>query len=179
MKNISEKRDEKIVEIVRKKDKEIYREIINRYEDKLLRYVGYMIVGDVEAAEVVQETFIKAYININSFNTRKKFSSWIYRIAHNEAMNRIKRYKKTMSLEGVDFDSGVDLENDFIVKELRSDAHKCLRQMPVIYSEPLTLYFLEDKTYEEIGDILRIPVGTVGARISRGKEVMKRICQRK
>jgi RNA polymerase sigma-70 factor (ECF subfamily) len=179
MKDISEKTDEEIIEIVRKKDKEVYREIIKRYEDKLTRYVGYLVSDEAEAADVVQETFIKAYIYINSFNTRKKFSSWIYRIAHNGAMNELKKNKKKVPMEGVELDSGTDLEKEFIVKELKEDAHNCLKKMQVIYSEPLTLYFLEDKTYEEISDILRIPTGTVGARISRGKAVMKKICQRK
>ena len=56
---------------------------------------------------------------------------------------------------------------------------KCLEEIPLLYREPLSLYFLEDKTYGEISDILRIPIGTVGTRINRAKIIMKQKCQRK
>ncbi|MDD5681358.1 MAG: sigma factor-like helix-turn-helix DNA-binding protein, partial [Candidatus Omnitrophica bacterium] len=56
--------------------------------------------------------------------------------------------------------------------------HKCLNKMSIIYKEPLSLYYLEEKSYEEISDILRIPIGTVGTRINRAKGLMKKICQK-
>ncbi len=64
-------------------------------------------------------------------------------------------------------------------KEIIEKAKNCLSQMPIIYSEPLALYYLEDKSYEEISDILRIPMGTVATRINRSKVIMKNICQKK
>jgi len=179
MKNISKMSDEKLTTLVREKDKELYSEIIRRYEKKLLGYANYLIFDDNDAADVVQNTFIKAYINLNSFKIGKKFSSWIYRIAHNEAMNMLSKHKKRVQIDqNMDFDSGVDLEDEVIKKELKQSTHNCLKQLPVIYSEPLSLYFLEEKSYEEISDILRIPVGTVGTRINRAKSIMKKICQK-
>ena len=171
--------DEEIVWQVQKGDKEIYARIVKRYQDKLIRYATYL-VGDFHlASDVVQETFIKAYVNLNGFNVKKKFSSWIYRIAHNEAMNVLKKDKKQFSLgEYVEIDSNIDLEENLIKKELKTQTQRCLKQMSVIYREPLSLYFLEDKTYEEISDILRIPMGTVGTRINRAKVIMKKICQK-
>ena len=95
-------------------------------------------------------------------------------------MNLVKKQKKQVSLyEEKDFDSGVDIEDDFIKKELENHTHNCLDKMPVIYKEPLSLYYLEEKSYEEISDILRIPIGTVGTRINRSKALMKKICQTK
>jgi RNA polymerase sigma-70 factor (ECF subfamily) len=179
MKDISKLSDEKIVELVRKKDKELYVYIIKRYEDKLMRYSNYLIGDEHNAADIVQESFIKAYTNLNSFDTKKKFSSWIYRIVHNEAMNLINKQKKRISLdESHDLDSGVDIEDDLIKKELKNHTRNCLSQMPIIYNEPLSLYYLEEKSYEEISDILRIPIGTVGTRVNRAKILMKKICQK-
>ncbi len=176
IKNIT---DEQVVEIVRTQNKETYSEIINRYQEKLVRYAYYLTQDNDKAADVVQDTFIKAYINLNGFNVKKKFSSWIYRIAHNEAMNVLNKDKKQLPLnENIDFDSSVNLEDDFVRKELQIQAQNCLKQMPVLYREPLTLYFLEEKSYEEISDILRIPIGTVGTRINRAKVLMKKICQK-
>jgi RNA polymerase sigma-70 factor (ECF subfamily) len=179
MKNISKLKDEKIVLLAREKDKELYSEIIRRYERKLLGYANYLVFDENDAADVVQNAFIKAYINLNSFKIKNKFSSWIYRITHNEAMNILNKHKKHVQLnQNIDFDSGVNLEDDVIKEELKLHAQNCLKQMSIIYSEPLSLYFLERKSYEEISDILRIPVGTVGTRISRAKSIMKRICQK-
>ena len=179
MNEISQLSDEKIVEIVRTKNKEEYAEIIKRYQAKLMRYAGYIMGDENKGADVVQEGFIKAYINLNGFNTKKKFSSWIYRIVHNEAMNMLSKDKKQQPIDDhSEFDSGINLEDEFIKKELVSHAHHCLGQMPVIYKEPLSLFYLEEKSYEEISDILRIPIGTVGTRVNRAKGMMKKICQK-
>lgn len=179
MKNITSEPDEKIVKLARTINKELYSEIIRRYQDKLFRYASYLVGDDSDAADIVQNAFIKAYINLNGFDVHKKFSSWIYRIVHNEAMNKISQSRKQVSMNAVaDFDSGINLEDDLVRKELKHHAHYCLNRIPVIYSEPLSLYFFEDKSYEEISDILRIPTGTVGTRINRGKIIMKKICKR-
>ncbi len=178
MKNSKELKDEQIVEIVRTKDKELYVEIVLRYQAKLLRYARYLVQDKIKAAEAVQEAFIKAFINLNSFNPKMKFSSWIYRIVHNEVINVIKKNKRERPLlDNTDFDSGKDLEIDFTEKEIQERVSRCIDQMPAIYSEPLSLFYLEDKSYEEISDILRMPVGTVGTRINRAKVLMKKICQ--
>jgi len=179
MGDISKLSDEEIADIVRTKDKDVYAEIIRRYQEKLMRYANYILGDEHKGADVVQESFIKAYVNLNGFDTKKKFSSWIYRIVHNEAMNLISKQKKQKPIdEQVEFDSGINLEDEFIKKELVGHAHHCLEQMPIMYKEPLSLYFLEEKSYEEISDILRIPMGTVATRINRAKGVMKTICQK-
>ena len=179
MKHLDELSDEKLVQKIRSEDKEFFREIIKRYEAKLLRYASYLIGDDDKAADVVQGAFIKAYTNLNGFNVNKKFSSWMYRITHNEAINVVNKHKKTVYLDkSIDLDSGIDLEDDLIKKELMRHAHYCLDKMPLKYSEPLTLYFLESRSYEDISDILRIPTGTVAVRISRAKAIMKKICEK-
>ena len=177
MKDTSKLKDEKVVDIVRTKDKEVYSEIIKRYQRRLMRYASYLMSNEHDAADVVQQSFVKAYININSFNTKKSFSSWIYRIVHNEAMNMIKKEKKKVQIdEGIKFDSGIYIEEDYMKKELKRHTKECLDKMPVKYSEPLTLFYLEERSYEEISDILRMPVGTVGTRINRAKAMMQKIC---
>src|SRR4030066_1257110 len=133
MKNISKLSDEKVVLLIREKDKELYSEIIRRYEKKLLGYANYLIFDEADAADVVQNTFIKAYINLNGFKIGNKFSSWIYRIAHNEAMNVLNKHKKLVQIDqNMDFDSGVNLEDEVIKKELKQRTQNCLKQRPVI-----------------------------------------------
>lgn len=180
MPELSNLSDEAIVEIVRNKDKNLYAEIIRRYEKKLLRYALYLINDEHLSADAVQEGLIKAYVNLHSFNAKMKFSSWLYRIVHNQAINLIHKNKQHFSVEeNLEIDSGIDLEDDLIKKELKIHLHNCINQMSIIYKEPLTLYFLEEKSYEEISDILRLPIGTVGTRINRAKHLVKKLCQKK
>jgi len=179
MKQIADLSDEQLVDFVRSKDKELYAEIIKRYQAKLMRYASYLTNDDSVATDVVQEALIKAYVNLNGFDIKKKFSSWIYRIVHNEAMNSLAKRRNQRPIDDqFDIDSGINLEDQLIKEELRTHAHTCLSEMPILYKEPISLYFLEEKSYEEISDILRIPIGTVGTRINRAKGIMKKLCQK-
>jgi len=180
MQKIKNFSDEQLAVFIRTQDKESFSEIVDRYEEKLIRYATYLIKDKDKAMDVVQESFIKAYINLNGFNKNKKFSSWIYRIVHNESMNAIKKFRREEPM-GEDFDikDKTDLEEEFDKKEIIQMAKTCLSQMNVKYSESLELFYLEEKSYEEISDILRLPMGTVATRINRGKLLMKKICQTK
>ena len=179
MQNYTDLTDEMIVSEIQTGNSDLFSVIIDRYENKLLRYVNNILMDKDKAIDTVQETFIKTYINLNGFNTTKKFSSWIYRIAHNESLNLIKKYnKEVMMPEDIDFKSTEDIEEEFIQKEIVEKVNKCLQNIPLIYSEPLILFFIEEKSYEEISDILQIPMGTVATRINRAKIIMKKICQK-
>ena len=83
------KTDEEIVKITREGEPKAYTELVKRYQDKLLRYTGSIIKNNEMAEDIVQNTFIKAYENLQGFSIEKNFSSWIYRIAHNETVNKI------------------------------------------------------------------------------------------
>jgi RNA polymerase sigma-70 factor (ECF subfamily) len=172
--------DEEIAEKVQSGDRELYAAIIGRYQGKLLRYAGILIRDEDKAVDAVQESFIKAFINLRSFDPKKKFSSWIYRIVHNEVLNAVKKYQKEVPFpDGFDRASGEDIEKEFERREAAGMVEKCLGEMPLIYSEPLALYYIDEKSYEEISDILRLPMGTVATRLSRAKVLMKNLCQKK
>jgi len=178
MEDLKKLTDEQVVDYVRTKDQESYLEIVLRYQDKLMRYANSLTRDEQKSADIVQNSFIKAFVNLNSFNTKMKFSSWIYRIVHNEAMNEFVKHKNEIPmLEDMDFASSEDVAADFDKKETQERVRKCLSEIPLLYSEPLSLFFLEEKSYEEISDILRLPIGTVGTRINRAKILMKKICQ--
>ncbi len=172
--------DEDLVDLVRRGKKDLYAEIIRRYKERLLRYARYLLLDKNQAADVVQESFIKVYINLRGFNTKQKFSSWIYRIVHNEAVNLLKKEKKWVKIDDkCDFKIQENMQDDFIKKELEENLQECLENMPIIYKEPLVLYYLEEKSYVQISDILRLPEKTVATRLRRAKSLLKNICQRK
>jgi len=171
--------DEEIVKKVIAGDKLAYENIIERYQAKLVRYVSYLLKDNTEAEDVVQDTFIKAYMNLNSLNLSKKFSSWIYRIAHNESVNKLIKRKWISNFDFELFSTDLSVEEHFEKEEIKNWIALCLDKVDIKYKEPLVLYYLEDKSYDEISTILRIPVGTVGTRINRGKKLLKTICQTK
>ena len=179
MQNVKNLSDEQLVVFIRTKEKEAFSEVVDRYEGKLLRYATYLINDKDRAADVVQESFIKTFVNLNGFNEKKKFSSWIYRIVHNESLNIIKKYKKEIPMiEDFDVKGDTDLEKELDEKLVKQMVRDCLNKMDIKYAESLELFYLEEKSYEEISDILRLPMGTVAVRINRAKALMKNICQK-
>lgn len=154
--------------------------IIERYEAKLKRYIARLGVRNHDdQLDVLQEIFIKAYKNLNSFDTSLSFSSWIYRIAHNEAISWYR--KQNVRPEGhliIDGDEVLNLlstrdegpEVTFDQTINASELAKALEELEVKYREVLILRYFEQKEYEEISDILKIPVGTVGTLIFRAKK---------
>lgn len=179
MQDLKKLTDEEIVKLVILKDKNLYSELVNRYENKLLRYVKYITNNNHKTEDIVQETFIKAFVNLKGFNKKLRFSSWIYRITHNQAINALEKHKKEVKIdENFIIDEKENLELELDKKIISEKIKKCLNRIPLMYREPVSLFFLEEKSYEEISDILRIPMGTVGTRISRAKLLMKNICKK-
>jgi RNA polymerase sigma-70 factor (ECF subfamily) len=172
--------DSELVILVREKDLERYAEIIERYQGKLFAYLYRLIGNKEEAEDLLQDVFIKAYKNLHSFDAERKFSSWIYRIAHNEAVNHIKRkyLKKFISLEDISStkdkleasssEGGAD--DLWERKEAIKEVGDAVNRLPLKYRQVLLLRYFSDKAYEEIGEILEKPVNTVGTLINRAKK---------
>jgi len=153
--------------------------LIKRYEEKLLRYVIRISKFNREDAEdVLQEVFIKTYYNLNGFDKELQFSSWIYRIAHNETVSAIRKkvIRPSISLEVEDlvkFGDSFDMTKDIDKTLDREIIDKALSKLDEKYREVLVLRFLDEKDYIEIADILKKPVSTVGNLILRGKKLFK------
>lgn len=171
--------DEEVARRVQSGQIESFGRLVKRYEDKMLRYAKKFLFNYHETEDLVQEVFIKAYVNIRSFDASRKFSSWLYRIAHNEFINAIKKKGKepvpffdldTLLPHLVSRDNADDKADR---REIREMLEKCLGKLSPKYREPLILYYLEGLNYREIADILRAPVSTVGIRLKRGREKMK------
>lgn len=158
--------------------------LVERYEPKLLRYARKFLFGYEDSADLVQEVFIKAFINIQSYDPGRTFSPWIYRIAHNEFINAIKRRgREPISI----FDSDTILpqiigkqtaDEELNRTDTKEIINKCLENIKPKYREPLVLYYFEELDYKEISEIMHIPVSTVGIRLKRGKTMLKDICNK-
>jgi RNA polymerase sigma-70 factor (ECF subfamily) len=173
--------DEEIAQRVQKGDIDVFGVLVQRFEEKMTRYARKFLFAGDEIKDLVQEVFIKAYVNIQSFDASRKFSSWLYRIAHNEFINAGKK-KSRLPVFAFDLDAlfphlaaRETADGDLERRELKEALDKSLDKLDVKYREPLALYYLEDMDYREIADILQIPVSTVGVRLTRGKAMLKKI----
>ncbi len=175
--NLNHLSDEQIVEIVLKQDKETYVELIKRYQIKLSHYLRKFISDLDDIEDVLQLVFIKAYRNLYNFKLNKKFSSWIYRIAHNEAISYLRKYGESrIPLDEVEYkliDKTVDMDIDIDRSILKKKVEAALVKLKFKYREPLILYYFEQKSYQEISDILRLPTSTVGTLLLRAKKLLK------
>jgi RNA polymerase sigma-70 factor (ECF subfamily) len=181
---IDERSDEEVAHAVQGGDQEAFGILMDRYIPKLTRY-GARFLADHDAIEdVVQEVFLKAYRAIQSFDVSRRFSPWIYRIAHNAFANVLREKAGVRLFSLFDFDTILPhplaretADGPSERRETRELLDGALGQIPPKYREPLVLYYYDEMSYTEIADILKVPVATVGVRLSRGKALMKKALQ--
>jgi len=172
-------------------NKENFCYLIKRYELKIFRYIRRLTnVSQEESEDILQDIFIKLYRNLNGFNQNLKFSSWIYRIAHNEIINHYHKNKSRSNMFSLNLDNNDiynldefisdadDIYNHLISHENADKIREVLSKLPKKYSEILILRYLEEKKYDEISDILCKPLGTVATLINRAKSKFKKIAKR-
>ncbi len=176
--------DSEVVQMTLKEPNQ-YGLLVERYEAKLKRYITRLGVRNPDdQLDVLQEIFIKAYRNLNSFDTSLSFSSWIYRIAHNEAISWYR--KRNVRPEGhlvgdseelFEFlgskEDGAEISFDRTINA--AEVARAMEELDEKYREPIILRFFEHKEYDEISDILQIPIGSVGTLIHRGKKQLANV----
>jgi len=174
------KTDEEIVKLVSLGNSELYGVVMERYQEAMFRYVRRVINQvDEEVEDLVQEVFIKGYENIQSFDGTKKFSSWLYRIAHNLCIDYFRKKRPTTSL--IDdaeelLESGEKLVEEMAIeKERKESLMRAVEKLELKYKEVVLLYYFEEKSYDEISDILRINTSNVGVLLLRAREKLKKI----
>jgi len=181
MDNILEKNDAELVALSLK-NREIYGFLIQRYQDKLRRYI-LRIAGGVQndADDILQDVFIKVYKNLNDYDPKLKFSSWIYRITHNETISflrKINRKPTTYNFE-IDAVKVKTIEEDLTLDQKLDNAKvkenllKIINNLDKKHQEVVMLRYVEDKDYQEISDILKKPQGTVATLLRQAKFQLK------
>ena len=192
MRNLDcEKKSDKELVKLTLENTDYYECIISRYEAKLMHYIRRITNVDKETAEdILQEVFLKIYKNLHDFDDTFKFSSWAYRITHNEAISHFRKQKarpELVDLAGSDdsdidilstFPADINLRDDYVKKELANKVREVIAVLPEKYRNALILRYMEDKSYEEIADIMEKPAGTVATLINRAKAEFKKIAEK-
>lgn len=184
--HISNEQKDEALAVLATQDQRAFAMLVDRYQSKLLRFIKTITnVRHEEAEDILQESFIKAYRNLNGFDANQSFSSWIYRIVRNETIStyRKKSVRPEGHLEQSDeetldrFAHRLNIAAELERSEEAAQIRKALDELDEKYRDVLILQYLEEKDYKEISDILHLPMGTVATRINRAKQKFKEVAK--
>jgi RNA polymerase sigma-70 factor, ECF subfamily len=181
--------DHALMELIKDGDKDAFRQIVQRYRDPVTNYV-YRIINDYDTAvDISQEVFLRIFRKASSYEPLAAFSTWIFRIATNLAINEIRRKRKGLTISIFsrlqDYEDGnyemqfadpsaVSPMEEISQQQIRLKIRESLNSLPLKYRVPLLLRELEGYSYEEIAQIVEIPEGTVKSRINRGRSILQK-----
>ena len=174
--------DRKLINQVVRGNQQAFKTLI-RQNERLVAHMVYRIVdNDEDRQEICQDVFLKVYQNLKSFNFQSKFSTWIATIAYRQSINYLKKKKKVF-VNDFDVEHPQQLESGFIdnqtpeslfsQKDTKSLVHGLIEKLPVQYRTVLTLFHLEEMSYQEIVEITGMPEGTVKNYLFRARKLLK------
>jgi len=176
----------RLARLALKGDQQAFAELVSLYQDKLYHMAYRMLNNRQEAEDVVQDTFLRVYKNLDRYDDTMKFSTWIYRIATNLSIDRLRQRKLSYSLDAESTDhEGLDgysmipsddrtPESETLLSELQETIRQAIDTLPPKYKTVMVLRYLQDMSLQEIGDVLDMPVTTVKTRVHRGREFMRK-----
>lgn len=176
----------KRIKQVLKGDQNAFADIVSLYQHKLYQVCYRMLSNKQEAEDIAQEAFVRAYMNLHTFDQKRKFSTWLYRIATNLCIDRIRKKKPDYYLdaevagtEGLDLYSQIATEDQLpeetlVQMELQERIQYEIGRLPDKYRSVIVLKYIEELPLQEISDILDMPLGTVKTRIHRGREALRK-----
>ena len=173
--------DQHDINLVLNGDANAFAVLVNRYKDMVYTLTLRMLKNKEEAEEVAQDTFIKIYKSLNKFKGDSKFSTWIYKIAYNTSLDRLKTNKKYLNNIAINeftehqikiLDNALDtLEN----KEREQAIQRCINLLPSDDSFLLTLYYFEEQSLEEIAKTMSLTPNNVKVKLFRSRKKLAKI----
>jgi RNA polymerase sigma-70 factor (ECF subfamily) len=168
-------------------DRAAFNEIVLRYKGKVYNYISRMIHNALDAEDLTQETFVRAYLSIRSFQSRASLNTWLFRIATNLCIDYSRKQKthvQTASLSHEDEEDGAETQREIpdqafdpqrllLNKELGHCLETALRELPDKLRTAVLLYDIEGLSYEEIAAIVDCPLGTVKSRIFNARAALR------
>lgn len=178
--------EQRIIQNAKDGDHTAFAELVDLYKDRVY-HISYRMLGNrQEAEDVAQETFIRVYNNLESYNPQYKFSTWIYRIATNLSIDYIRRRKQNFSLdadisgaEGLDWhdrlaDTGLGPEEEVLADEFQNEVQSAIMDLNPKYRSVMVLRYIQDLSLQEISETVQLPVSTIKTRIHRGREALRK-----
>lgn len=173
--------DTQLVAASKKGDQDAFTLLVQRHQRRVFNLVFRMLQQYEEANEITQETFIAAWQGLPSFRGDAQFSTWLYRIAYNCCLKQLEQRKRDSALhvamqaeqilENADNETRAD--NELETHARQAMVHEQISSLPAKYRIVLVLRHLQDMTYEEMAEILTMPVGTIKTHLFRARNLLK------
>jgi RNA polymerase sigma-70 factor (ECF subfamily) len=181
--------DKELVTRALEGDESAFRELLERFRRPVFSLV-YRMIGDRELAEdLAQESFVKAFNNLDSYNPNYRFSSWLFKIANNHAIDHLRRARlATVSIHGSPHAANAEREEEtrivlesqdespeqeMLALELGSEIEEAIAQLRPDYRTAVILRHIENRPYEEIAEIMEVPIGTVKTFLHRARAELR------
>jgi RNA polymerase sigma-70 factor (ECF subfamily) len=176
--------DEQLIGEFKEGNNDAYSEIVIRYKDRLVNFLFRYTGNKDDSEDLAQDAFIKLYRSKHLYQEIAKFSTWFYTIAINIAKTSLKKKSRMSTLSISDYDPENDKDFDIPAATIEPDVQanasieneyiqKAINSLEETYREAIILRDVQDLDYEEIANVLNVPIGTVKSRINRGREKLK------
>jgi RNA polymerase sigma-70 factor (ECF subfamily) len=177
----SEQDDTHLVQASQQGDQDAFASLVQRHQRRVFNLVLRMLQDYEEANEITQEAFLAAWLGLSSFRGEARFATWLYRIAYNCALKQLERHKRERLLrEAIEAEQILEEVNKQQqakdILELRAQqtiVREQLEKLPTKYRIVLILRHLQEMTYEEMADILSLPIGTIKTHLFRARHLLK------
>lgn len=157
-------------------DSAAFGDLVRRYQDRLYNTIAHLVGSGEEARDVVQDAFVQAFVKLETFKRNSAFYTWLYRIAFNVSVSRHRRRKPSLSLHHMreasghePVDGSMAPEGRLEQQELACQVQRGLTALSEEHRTVLVLREIEGFSYEEISEVLEVPVGTVRSRLHRAR----------
>ena len=173
--------DQQLVTASKRGDQDAFAQLVQRYQRRIFNLVYRMLQQYEEASEITQETFLAAWQGLPSFRGDARFATWLYRIAYNCALKQLETRKRDRALQAaLQAEQALESEDTYKRADAQIDEHERqafvqehLSRLPAKYRAVLILRHLQDMTYEEMAEILTMPVGTIKTHLFRARNLLK------
>ena len=183
LKNIKTLTDGELIEKAIGGREDEFEELVRRYQRPITGYVYRMLNNYDASLDVTQEVFIKVYNSLEKYSSEYKFSTWLYRIAHNATIDYMRRnsvYQQSLEAENADGSYQLQIESprpspeqEREQSEWRTEIELIVKCLPTVYRELILLRHTQDLSYDEIAEVTNLPLGTVKNRLFRAREMMR------
>ena len=178
--------DSEIIQAAIKGDDRAYKKLMHKYHDAIFNFIQRMIRDRSQVEDLTQEAFIKAFSSLKNFNDEFAFSTWLYKIAMNNSIDYIRKRKLPLysidkPIESKDSnytfelpDESYEADKELIRDQRTKLLNEAIERLPGKYKRVIYLRHVEERSYEEIAKMLRLPIGTVKAHIFRARELLNK-----
>ncbi|MBI5475718.1 MAG: sigma-70 family RNA polymerase sigma factor [Ignavibacteriales bacterium] len=179
--------DNQIIDEIRSGKKHYFTALVDRYKDRAFTLAVRMLRNREEAEEAAQDAFIRAYNALNGFEKKSRFGTWFYRILYNVCLTRVAKrkslplqqeYDDNIELNGVEFSDEPIEAIDFETQDLIAFVKKSIDTLPAKYQTILSLFYFQELSHEEIGEVTQLPIGTIKTHLFRARTLLQQRLQK-